>query len=593
MKKNISINISGIIFHIEEDGYDILKNYLDSVNLYFSRFEDSQEIVADIENRMAEIFLTRLSSSKQVISRQDVEDLIATMGTVADFAAIEDHEEPMQKAEYQQKSTTRTVEPGSEETSDAPDGVRKLYRDTNRKIIGGVAAGIAHHFNVDPIWIRLLFLFLFFSSASIGIESVSGLTMITYIIMWIVIPGSPTIEDNRKIKKLYRNPDNKVLGGVASGMAAYFGSDPVAFRLLFVLALFLGGSGFIIYIIFWIITPEAKTITDKIQMKGDPVTLSNIESSVKKNFNVEQERENAFIKIILFPFRLIAAIFSGIAKVLGPLLIFFLEAVRVFLGIILIIIGLSLMLSLVVATGIALGIYAGEEYIMLNIPSYVFTNVIPDYAVVLAFIALFIPFLALILIGITIIRKSASVNSTAAWSLFAVWLICLIGASATIPGIVTSFTRSGEYEVSQNIPMDYDVIYLDLNEVGMDNYSATYLNLIGYDGNQVRLVKNFKARGRTRQQAIENSKMVDYHVIQNDSILVFDSNITFKDPAEFRVQEVNVTLYLPYNQPFVMDRSLRNILPYSLQHDVSDRMENNQWAFTEDGLTCLTCPEED
>jgi hypothetical protein len=106
-------------------------------------------------------------------------------------------------------------------------------------------------------------------------------------------------------------------------------------------------------------------------------------------------------------------------------------------------------------------------------------------------------------------------------------------------------------------------------------------------------VKNFKARGRTRQQAIENSKMVDYHVIQNDSILVFDSNITFKDPAEFRVQEVNVTLYLPYNQPFVMDRSLRNILPYSLQHDVSDRMENNQWAFTEDGLTCLTCPEED
>ena len=67
MKKNISINIGGIIFHIEEDGFDKLKNYLDAINRYFSDFKDSQEIISDIENRIAEIFLAKLKDDKQVI----------------------------------------------------------------------------------------------------------------------------------------------------------------------------------------------------------------------------------------------------------------------------------------------------------------------------------------------------------------------------------------------------------------------------------------------------------------------------------------------------------------------------------------------
>ena len=72
MKKNISINISGIIFHIEEDGYEVLRKYLDSVNRYFSSFEDSSEIFADIEGRIAEIFLSKLSDGKQVVTHEDV-----------------------------------------------------------------------------------------------------------------------------------------------------------------------------------------------------------------------------------------------------------------------------------------------------------------------------------------------------------------------------------------------------------------------------------------------------------------------------------------------------------------------------------------
>src|SRR3990170_4351720 len=93
MKKNISINISGIIFHIEEDGYETLKKYLDSINRYFSTFEDSSEILADIESRIAEIFLSKLNEEKQVITAEDVNALMTTMGSVSDFKAVEEQED--------------------------------------------------------------------------------------------------------------------------------------------------------------------------------------------------------------------------------------------------------------------------------------------------------------------------------------------------------------------------------------------------------------------------------------------------------------------------------------------------------------------
>src|SRR5215207_3094854 len=110
MKKNISINISGIIFHIEEDGYDTLRKYLDSINNYFGSFEDSSEILADIESRIAEIFLSRLNDGKQVVTAEDVQTLISTMGNVNDFKAAEEQEfaagEPRQESKQKAYSST-------------------------------------------------------------------------------------------------------------------------------------------------------------------------------------------------------------------------------------------------------------------------------------------------------------------------------------------------------------------------------------------------------------------------------------------------------------------------------------------------------
>src|SRR6478736_481716 len=156
MKKNISINISGIIFHIEEDGYDTLRKYLDSINKYFGSFEDSSEILADIESRIAEIFLSRLNDGKQVVTAEDVAALISTMGNVNDFKAAEEQEfaagEAPPRTEYKQAFNTGTSNP------------KKLLRDERRKILGGVCAGLAHYFNIDPVWPRLLFALLVLGS---------------------------------------------------------------------------------------------------------------------------------------------------------------------------------------------------------------------------------------------------------------------------------------------------------------------------------------------------------------------------------------------------------------------------------------------
>src|ERR1041384_1519390 len=135
MKKNISINISGIIFHIEEDGYENLRKYLDSINKYFASFEDSSEILSDIESRIAEIFLSKLNEGKQVITFEDVNSLVSTMGSVSDFKAAEEQE-------FQQTENTAQAEPQpqAERKQRTREADKQLYRDQNRKILGGVCA---------------------------------------------------------------------------------------------------------------------------------------------------------------------------------------------------------------------------------------------------------------------------------------------------------------------------------------------------------------------------------------------------------------------------------------------------------------------
>src|SRR5258706_5025944 len=392
MKKTLSINVSGIIFHIEEDGYETLRKYLDSINRYFSSFEDSSEIIADIENRIAEIFLSKLNEGKQVITAEDVSQLMVIMGNVNDFKAAEENE-------FAGEQSKKESQPKSAQ----PSETKKLVRDQSNKVLGGVCSGLAHYFGIDPVWTRLIFALL-----TLGY----GGGLLIYIILWIVLPVEH-LEEESSVKKMYRNPESKVLGGVAGGLAAFFGVDVVMVRILFVILTFFAGFGVILYLILWFSIPEAKTITEKMEMQGEPVTLSNIESSVKKSLNEKGEEESTLAKIVLFPFRALAAIITFLGKILGPVLRGGVEAFRVIIGIVILLTGIAMVFSVLLGFGLLVGMISssslpeswGANMEGVNLPIEAFKASFPTWTIWAAFFVAFIPALFIQLIGSSIIAK--------------------------------------------------------------------------------------------------------------------------------------------------------------------------------------------
>jgi phage shock protein PspC (stress-responsive transcriptional regulator) len=195
MKKTLTINLANQVFHIDEDAYMRLKEYFDRIESHFSKTDERNDIISDIENRISELFRERIDNQKQVITSADVNEIIRIMGD--------------------------PVEIGGEATTD-----------------------------------------------------------------------HETYTAGSQPKRLYRDPDNRVLGGVCGGIGQYFKLDPVLFRIIFLAAFFGFGIGLLVYIILWIVVPEARTTAQKLEMRGNPVNTSNIGNfikdefdSVKKNFN--------------------------------------------------------------------------------------------------------------------------------------------------------------------------------------------------------------------------------------------------------------------------------------------------------------------
>lgn len=291
MNKTININISGTVFNVDEDAYDLLYKYLESIKKYFSKIDSDGEIVADIESRIAENFLSSISSQNNSISISDVKNVIKVMGTLDDFKEIyeDDNKEEEPNASNEKKA-------------------KRLFRNINDKVIGGVASGISNYFKIDPLITRIIFITMAFFG---------GFGLLAYIICWIGIPSGNDSESIIR-KRYYRDSDEKVLGGVAMGVANYFSVDVSLVRILFLISIFFGGFGVLIYFILWFITPEATTVGEKMSMKGYSVTLENIEKYVEEKINPEDKEENILMKIILFPFRIAVPVLNGFIKLVAP-----------------------------------------------------------------------------------------------------------------------------------------------------------------------------------------------------------------------------------------------------------------------------------
>jgi phage shock protein PspC (stress-responsive transcriptional regulator) len=168
MNKTVNINLANMLFHIDENAFQKLQRYLEDIKRSFSGTRGSDEIIADIEARIAELFFEKVENQRQVITMKEVDEVISIMGQPEDYHIDEEIFE----------DTPPAGQPASRPR------VKKLYRDMDHKFIGGVCAGLEHYLGLDALWIRLIFLFL----AIFG----SGFGLIAYIILWILVPEAAT-----------------------------------------------------------------------------------------------------------------------------------------------------------------------------------------------------------------------------------------------------------------------------------------------------------------------------------------------------------------------------------------------------------------
>jgi phage shock protein PspC (stress-responsive transcriptional regulator) len=168
MNKTVNINLANMLFHIDENAYQKLLRYLEAIKRSFAGTKGSDEIIADIEARIAELFFEKMENERQVITMKEVDEVITIMGQPEDYHIDEE-----------------IFEDGpSASTTGRRQRVKKLYRDIDRKYIGGVCAGLEHYLGLDALWIRLIFLFLAIFAGGFG--------FIAYIILWILVPEAAT-----------------------------------------------------------------------------------------------------------------------------------------------------------------------------------------------------------------------------------------------------------------------------------------------------------------------------------------------------------------------------------------------------------------
>jgi len=171
MKKTFTINISGSIFHIDDDAFEKLQKYLHMLNKHFGAAVEGQEILQDIEARISELFIEKTNNKVEVITDAMVDEVIVRMGKPEDFM------EPVE--EEAEKKQPETAAPEAETKIR-----RRLYRDGDSRIIGGVCSGMSAYFNIDVVIIRIIFFLLFFL--------IGPFNLLLYIILWIVVPKAKT-----------------------------------------------------------------------------------------------------------------------------------------------------------------------------------------------------------------------------------------------------------------------------------------------------------------------------------------------------------------------------------------------------------------
>lgn len=497
MKKTLTVNISGIVFHIDEDAYDKLNRYLGRIRQYFSAEEGCDEILSGIEGRIAEMFQMKIKDQRQVITLEDVKEVIAQLGEPEQIGGEESHEQNAPRAEaYTER------------------GPKRLYRDPDDKYIAGVCGGLGAFFQVDPTWIRIIFL--------VGIFA---------------------------------------------------------------------GFGILLYLILWIVIPRARTTAEKLEMRGEKVNLSNIERSIREDIrdirdnlkDLSEETRDAFKK--KSPDRTDGALRSIAQAIVAVFGVIF-RVIAILIGLVIILVGITLLIALVTAlffgpTGIFL---TGGPWIF-SFPhffSVMFTSAwMAHLATAALVLAVGIPLVALIYSGLKLIFNfEGRIRGLGAFMLF-MWIVGLSLAIFVSIHTVREFSAQRVIRQEQVLePVSSEAIYLELSR-NPDTEAGTHrtemfgiwnTGRVGSDGKilgvprlrirehaseDIRILVTREARGTNYQVATGNASQIEYGYVQQDSLLLFDPYFMFDGRDGWRVQRVQIELFVPENRKLEVSPLLR------------------------------------
>jgi phage shock protein PspC (stress-responsive transcriptional regulator) len=517
MNKTVTINLGGIVFHIDEDAYQKLSRYFDAIKRSLSNSSGQDEIINDIEMRISELLGEKLISDKHVIGLKEIDEVIAVMGQPEDYIIEDDTK--------------------SEPAYQAYKKSKKLYRDKDKGMIGGVAAGLSHYFGIDVVWIRVLLLVFFFGF----------------------------------------------------------------------------GTGVLVYIILWIAIPEAVTTSEKLEMTGEPVTISSIEKKVREEFDLVSEK----IKNVDYDKygNQIKSSAGKIGSSLGDLILNVFKVFTKFLGILLIISGFSILFFLFV------GIFTLGSGYFIEFPWTEFVNAanFTDYPVwtfgLLMFFAVGIPFFFMTLLGFRLLSPSLrSIGNIAKYTLLALWIIAI--AITISIGIQQASQVAYEGKTIQkkllNIaPTDTLQIKFKYNDYftkdidDNDNFrfvqdsvnnqmiysNNVHLEILKTDEAVPFLKIKKTARGKSFQEAKKRAEKIQYGVQLIGNRLILDNYLLSNVSDKFRDQDVTVYLYLPDRILFKADSSVQ-------QYDESDNdffnlhYGSDDYIYKVSGskIKCLNCP---
>jgi phage shock protein PspC (stress-responsive transcriptional regulator) len=523
MNKTTSINLGGYFFHIDEDAFRKLSNYFDAVKRSLSP-DGREEIINDIESRISELFTEKLGSTKQVIGLKEVDDIITIMGQPEDYK-IED-ESP--KNDFQSNYTST----GS---------IKKLYRDKDNSFLGGVLSGLGHYLGVDPLWLRIIMVILFFGF----------------------------------------------------------------------------GTGLVLYIILWILIPEAVTTSQKLEMKGEPINISNIEKKVKEGFNEISEKfsnldhdkmaknaKNGAERIGNTISEIVTSIFNVISKIIGVFIVLF----------------TSITLISVIIGGIAMIFFSSmPDNFLYNHIHTPFSFETPIWIQgLLLIIVVGIPLFYLLILGLKLLTsRIKSIGNTINYSLLAIWIIGLASMLfLTIKEISqNAYTGKDIKKVAINLkPSDtLNIKFVSNNLYSKDIYEHENFEVIHDDTDKeiifsnnvsIKIVETNEpiaflqiektAEGSSIKKAKETAEKIKYNVKIENNNLILD-NYWITDLANKKHdQEVELFLYLPKGTIFKVDKNFKHFdrseNDYFNLHHSSDTYT---YIVSENKVLCINCPIEE